>query len=419
MLIGLYRFIQITIREFLDDHLLLRAMAMTFATLLSLIPLLIISFSMFKLFGGGEWFMDMLRPLLETNLAPGFGSVVGQKIETLLQSNVSTTTGGIGLIFLVVTVYGIFTAIANVFNTIWGVSSSGTLLQRLPLYWGLVTIIPTLVLSSLALTGYVKALPLVTKAVETVGFSDSLITWLLPVMMVTFSFFLLYRFIPDTRVHTYAALVGALVAGALYESVKSGFIFYSGRVVSYDVIYGSLAIIPLLIIWINLSWVVVLIGVEVSYVTQHYGLLLNKRKRVHFSRYQQDALAYQILIQTVLAFRGERKAVTLEEWCVRYNVPLGVVSTVIDLLNSGGLVEKIGKERNELLLMRDPNYITVSEIERILSGENREEWIWPDESRWGKLREWMSHRRQSVAENMDHQMTLEELVTDVLMSVEI
>ncbi len=413
ILIRMYRFIRITIREFLDDHLLLRAMAMTFATLLSLIPLLIISFSMFKLFGGGEWFMEMLRPLLERNLTPGIGSDVVLRIETLLQSSGSKKTGGIGLLFLVLTVYGIFTAVAGVFNGIWGVSSKGSILQRLPLYWGLVTIIPILVLSSLALTGYVKALPLVNKAVESVSYANSFISWFLPVFMVVLSFFLLYRFIPDTRVRTHAALFGAVVAGALYELVKFAFISYTGKVVTYNIIYGSLAIIPLLIIWINLSWVVVLIGVEVSYVTQHYKLLYNKRKHVIFSRHQKDALAYQILVQAVLAFRGKRNSVTFDEWSIRYEIPLGIVSEVVDVLSAGGLLHRMGKARDELLLTQDPTYITIDQIEKILSRENDAEWIWPPESDWSNLKGWMQYRRKFGSGKVDPDMTLDKLVSDM------
>lgn len=413
VIIRTYRFTRITVREFLDDYLLLRAMAMTFATLLSLIPLLIISFSMFKMFGGGEWFMDMLRPVLEQNLTPGIGSDVAMRIETLLQSSSSKKTSGIGLLFLVATAYIIFAAVAGVLNSIWGVSSKGDLLRRLPLYWGLVTIIPILVVSSLAFTGYVKALPLVNRAVETVTVADSIISWLLPVVMVILSFFLLYKFVPNTRVRTHAALFGAVVAGVLYEFVKSGFIFYSSKVVNYDIIYGSLAIVPLIIIWINLSWVMVLVGVEVCFVTQHYKLLHNKRKHVIFSRNQKDALAYQILVQAVLAFRGKRDPVTFDEWTLQYDIPPAVVSAVADILSAGDVLRRMGKARSELLLTRDPAYTTIDQIEKILSRENRAEWRWPTDSGWLNLKDWMQYRRKFGSDRVSGEMTLDELVCDI------
>ncbi|MDP8239644.1 MAG: YihY/virulence factor BrkB family protein [Candidatus Hatepunaea meridiana] len=418
IIIQLYRFVQITVREFLDDRLFLRAMALTFATLLSLIPLLAISFSMFKLFGGGVWFMEVLRPVLTQNLAPGSEPIVAQRIEELIFTGGGTTIGGISILFFLLAIYGIFSAIESTFNLIWGTSSRAGALHRVPLYWGLVTIIPLLVVSSLALTTYLKALPLVVEAVERVGFAENLINRLLPGIMVMVSFFLLYRFLPSTRVRTYAAAIGAITAGLLYELIKSGFIIYTGKLVQYDVIYGSLAIAPLLMIWVNLSWVIVLMGVEVCFVSQHYNVLLNKRKHIKFSRSQKDALAYLILTQVTLAFRGKREPVTIDEWSHNYGVPPGIVTEVIERLRKGGVLTKTGPGRNEILITRDPDYLQVSNIDSILSGELLEEWNWPSEESWQWLKDWMQHRAEVAGETTDG-ITLGELVSSLMESEQV
>jgi len=402
----LKRFTRLTIREFLDDHLLLRAMALTFATLLSLIPLLGISFSMFKMFGGGEWFMEFLRPFLLRTLAPGSGPVVALRIEELLLARGGSTVGGISLLFLVAMVYGIFSAIESTFNLIWRSNRRAGALNRIPLYWGLVSIIPILVISSLAITTYIKALPLVHQAVQHVGFAESLISRTLPVLMVMLGFFLLYRFLPNAEVRMRSALIGAVTAGLLYELVKIGFIFFTGRLVQYDVFYGSLAIIPLLMIWVNLSWIVVLMGVEVCYVTQHYDLLRIRRKHALISRVQKDALAYQILTQVTLAFRGQREPVTLEEWSIRYAVPPGNVRAVVERLKRGGFLDINGKNKNEIRLQRDPDYIKISDLNKVLSGEELTEWNLPDDDSWQRVQEWMELKQDSG--------TLEQLMTVII-----
>jgi len=399
---NLKRFIRLTVREFVDDHLFLRAMALTFATLLSLIPLLGISFSMFKMFGGGEWFMEFLRPFLLRTLAPGSGPVIAQRIEELLLARGGTTVGGISLLFLVAMVYGIFSAIESTFNLIWRSNSKAGALNRIPLYWGLVSIIPVLVISSLAITTYIKALPLVHQAVERVGFAESMISKTLPVLMVMLGFFLLYRFLPNAPVPTRSAIVGAITAGFLYEIVKIGFIFYTGKLVQHDIFYGSLAIVPLLMIWVNLSWIVVLMGVEVCYVTQHYTHLRIRRKHALISRTQKDVLAYQILSQVTLAFRGQREPVTLEEWSIRYAVPPGNVRAIVERLRRGGFLDINGKNKNEIRLLRDPNYVNMSDINKVLSGEELTEWDWPDDGSWQRVREWMKLKRDTG--------TLEELM---------
>jgi membrane protein len=390
----------LTAREFVDDHLFLRAMALTFVTLLSVVPMLGIIFSMFKMFGGGEWFMEYIRPFLMRTLAPGSGPVVAQRIEELLLTKSGSAVGSISLIFLVVTVYVIFSAIESTFNLIWRSNSRAGALNRIPLYWGLVSIIPILVICSLALTTYLKALPLAYQAVAHVSFAKSLFSRSLPVLMIMIGFFLLYRFLPNAPVRTRSAIVGAVTAGLIYEFVKIGFIFYTGKLVKFDIFYGSLAIIPILMIWVSLSWVVVLMGVEVCYVTQHFKLLRIRRKHALISRDQEDALAFQILTQVTLAFRGLRDTVMLEEWSNLYAVPPGNVRAVVERLKRGGFIDINGKNKNEIRLMRDPDYIMIDDINKILSGEQLTEWEWPDDDTWRTIQIWM--KQETDSDTLEH-----------------
>jgi membrane protein len=372
------------------------------------VPLLAISFSLFNLFGGGQWFMDSLAPVITQNLAPGSGPAVVERISQLIETFGGRTLGGIGVLGFVLAVYGIFSAVESTFNLIWGVKTRGGALHRLPLYWGLVTIIPLLVVSSFALTTYLRALPLVHRAMAGGANFEDVLNRLAPGFMVMFSLFLLYRFLPSTHVRTYVAAIGAFVAGLLYEVVKSGFIFYSSELVQYNIIYGSLAIVPLLMIWINISWVVVLGGVEICFTIQHYQILRMKRKHVAFSRPQKDVLAYLILSELTRAFRGGRSAVTEGEWVKRYGVPPGVVSDVVDQLCNGGLIQRVGVSEDELLLKRDPQYVGIEEIDSIITGEALEEWNWPPNDSWEWLRNWQRARLQGSMNPAD--MTLAELV---------
>ncbi|MFC2150799.1 YihY/virulence factor BrkB family protein [Calditrichota bacterium] len=404
-------FVRIVIREFLDDRLALRAMALTFATLLSMIPLLAISFTMFKLFGGGDWFLEMLTPFLENNLAPGASPAVVARLQRMIETFGGATAGGIGLLLLLLGVYGIFTAIESTFNLIWGVNSRAGSLHRLPLYWGLVTIIPILVVSSLAITTYIKALPLVSEFAQRTSIFAAAYSRLLPTMLVMLSLFLLYRFLPSTKVRTTAALAGAVLASMAYEGIKLLFILYAGKLMQYDVLYGSLAIGPLLMIWVNLSWVVVLAGVEVCFVTQHYQVLLQKRKHVQLSRPQQDVLGLLILTEVTRAFRGERNPVEVNEWTREFGAPPQVVSRLIERFKAHNILKTVGRGDVELLLTRDPESIKISEIRRILSGEAAEEFDEPENEQWLHLRQYYSKGTTSATDQEDR--TLADLVNSV------
>lgn len=403
------RFIRITIHEFFEDRLLLRAMALTFGTLLALIPLLAVLLSMFNLFGGSEWFMEILRPILLKNLAPGSGPMMAEKIESILLKGGATTAGSLGFLFLIFIVYGIFSAIESTFNSIWGLTTKAGGLHRLPTYWGLLTIIPILIGSSLAFTTYIRALPLVNRAVESVDFAEVLINKSLPVMMIMLGFFLLYRFLPTAKVSTMAAIVGTLVAGLLYEIVKYLFILYSGKLVRIDYIYGSLAIIPMLLIWVNLSWIVVLIGVEVSYVFQHFKSMQSTGANSILSRTQKDSLAYLILTQATLSFRGERKHVTMAEWSHRCGAPPQIVSEIIEKLRKGGLIANTGSGGNNIILRKDPSIIRITEINKILSGDSSGNWAWPDEESWLWLKKYFSNK-EKILLNDNSAETLNDFV---------
>lgn len=393
-----FRFIQITVRESFADKIPLRATALTFATLLTMVPLLVIAFQVFRMLGGQDWFFDTVRPFILDFLAPGTGPKVAERLQLLIENAGSATLGGLGVIVLVLAVYSIFSGVEATVNVIWGTRSRAGSLQRLPFYWGLVTIVPILVIGSLAISTYLQALPFVTEAAKHVNFGQALVNRFISIGMVVLGFFLLYKFVPSTRVHTLYAVAGALVAGLFYEGIKAVFIVYTTDLVQYDVIYGSLAVFPLLLVWVNLSWIIVLGGVELTYVSQHYKSLLNKPKHVRLSRGQRDAIAYLMLREATRAFHGERDQVQLEEWGKRWKVPPHMAEETVDLLRSGGLVQRAGPDFATVLLARNPEKVTIAEIEDLLANETRSGWRWPVSKQWNWLQKWMKARQKTWLE---------------------
>jgi len=149
--------------------------------------------------------------------------------------------------------------------------------------------------------------------------------------------------------------------------------------------------------------------VEIAYAVQYYQQLLHKRKRLLLSRAQRDALSYMVLAQVTLAFRGQRPMVTVEEFSRQGGAPPNIVRSVISRLQQGGIVAVSGSQENELLLKKSPDYLTVDEIDKILTGEALEEWIWPDEPGWLWMKEWLAIRNNGRV-GVQEKMTLDELV---------
>lgn len=404
-------FIQITLREFVADRLMLRALALTYGTLLSLVPLLALLFSLFKLLGGGPWFIELVRPALENFLAPGVEPVVTERLTRLLSRFAAKTIGGVGLALLILGVHGIFTAVEMTFNIIWGGAPRGRFLLRLPLYWGLFIAIPLLLAGSLALTTYISALPIAADMVERVGFLEAIGRRLIPAAMIVVSFFLIYRFLPTAPVIWSSALMGAVVGGAVYEVVKHLFIFYITRLVKYDVLYGSLAIAPMVMVWINLSWIVTLFGVEVAYVHQHFPALRREQKHRPLSRRQRDALAYRLLLATSAGQKIGNGWVKVGKLAEQWQLPPGAAVEVVAQLERGGIIRRRTSGDDHIRLARAGGEIPLSAVERALTAETSEAWNWPRESLWTALRNWLklpTGRRAAEAKTV---ADLSELLT--------
>ncbi|GBE30636.1 hypothetical protein BMS3Bbin04_01671 [bacterium BMS3Bbin04] len=251
-------------------------------------------------------------------------------------------------------------------------------------------------MGSLAITTYIQALPFISETVEQLGILQNLSNRMVSAGMIILGLFLFYQFVPNTRVRPRYSLTAAVIAGLLYEILKSGFIFYTTNLVQYNLIYGSLAAIPLLLIWVNLSWILVLSGVEMTFVQQYYQTLAKQSKDVKLSKTQRNALGYLMLYEATKVFHGERQGVSKlnpVQWGHQYGLPPGLIEATVEKLQLGGLVERVGSPPDEIVLARSPKQIEVAQVDALLMSENTSEWDWPDGAPWQWLKGWMDTRR--------------------------
>jgi len=386
----IYDFHVIIYREFVADHLTLRAMSLTQGTVLSLVPLFVILIALFKLLGGGEWFDEVVRPALVELLAPGIEPVVSEKVNHLISAIAAKTLGVVGGLFLIIGVHVIFISVEMTFNLIWGGSPRGRQLVRAPIYWSLILSTPVFIAASLAITAYLTALPVVGK----IGFFDVILRHLAPGGLVTLGMLLVFRFLPTAPVKWKSAIVGALVAGVAYEVVKSLFIFYTRELVRYDALYGSLAILPITLIWINLAWIVTLYGVEVCYVFQHFDQLRQKAKHVPLSRLQQDALGWCIIRSLTVASEGDNKWIDAAKLSDQWGVPPGLTNGIVQGLIKDGIIVLKAKSIDVIRLAKPANTIRISDIDQALRSPTAEVWTWPDDPLWKETRLWLQLRER-------------------------
>ena len=237
------------------------ASALAFTTLLSLVPLMTVGFAILAVFPAFDAWRGQVESLLYTNLIPATSDVVSSYLQEF--SGQAGTLTGLGLSVLVITALLLFSTIEDAFNDIWGVQKGRKFIQRLLLYWAMLTLGPVLLVISLALTSYVGTW-IIDDLIEKPGYASLWIFRALPVFLEGLGFLMMYLIIPSREVRFRFALVGALIAVVLFELAKYGFVVFIGNFDTYQVIYGALWTIPVFLVWIYLSWLVTLLGACVS-----------------------------------------------------------------------------------------------------------------------------------------------------------
>lgn len=244
-------------KEFKDSQLLTVASSLAYTTVLSIIPLLAVSLAIFQKFGGLERLYQTVEPFLFNHLTHGTGELATTYIRKFIANIHAGTLGATGFIALLVTSMSLLFSIEKAINRIWRTPDSRSWFQRLATYWFFITLGP------LALA---VALGFVTS-------QEYPLAKLLPgktgIMLLSSGvFFLIFKFIPNRAVHWRPTLITSLFTAIIWSFAALAYGFYTKQLVSYDKIYGSLSAVPVLLLWIYLTWLIILSGVVATSVLQ-------------------------------------------------------------------------------------------------------------------------------------------------------
>ena len=246
--------------RFHEDRILYYSGYLSYVTLLSMVPLLAVIFSFFSIFPFFEKLKEEVEEFVFSNFVPALGDAVQEQILSFVENATSMTPFGL-LVLLIIAVL-LLSSIDHTLNQIWHVRKNRGLIVSYSIYLVVLISSPVLLGTSLAATSYLVSL----RGIEE-GAALSVIKLLLaslPFLGSFLFFLLLYIIVPHTKVHFWSAVSGAMIATLLFEISKSAFALYFINFPVYQVIYGALAVIPLLLIWVFISWVVVLVGAQIA-----------------------------------------------------------------------------------------------------------------------------------------------------------
>ena len=255
------RFGRVVLRRFGEDRCSRAAGALSFTSLLSIVPLTAVVFGMLSIFPVFQLWMGTIQDFVYGNFVPSSGEVVQKYLEQFSKQAGRLTA--FGLLFVIVTAIMMMATIEQTFNDIWRVQQPRKLLQRFLTYWTILTLGPFLIGVSLSLTSQLFSLQMFSDRGVFSGLRGVAVQ-VLPMVFETLTFFLLYTLVPNAPVKLRHALAGAACAALLFELAKHGFAYYVTNVQTYQTIYGAVAVLPIFQVWIYLSWLVILLGAVVT-----------------------------------------------------------------------------------------------------------------------------------------------------------
>ena len=248
-------------QHFREDRNFEAAGALSYTSLLALVPLMAVVLGVISAFPVFDQWAKDVEAYIFANFVPTAGDTIHQYMTEFVGRTAGLT--GAGTAFLIVTAILLMSSIEKSLNRIWRVRTQRQPVNRLVIYWAVLTLGPLLVGASLGLTSYFAALPLLAPEIVR-GLLQEMLLKTAPFFVALIGFALVFIVVPNRRVRWHHALVGAAVSALMFESAKAGFVFYVTNFPTYERLYGALATIPLFFVWIYVSWVVVLLGASVA-----------------------------------------------------------------------------------------------------------------------------------------------------------
>lgn len=361
---SLYRFLKtlvLAVRGFINDDLNVRASALTYSVLFAIIPLFALIFAIGKGFG--------VDKLIENSFQDTF---IGQSdmIPTIMgfvDRYLKTTQGGIfigvGIAILFWSVMNFFMQVERAFNRIWQVKESRSFIRKFSTYFSAILIVPLIIVFSGGLSIYVSSAVKQTYVYDVLSPLLRFGVKLIPYFINWVVFTILYIAMPNTRVRFYNALIAGVIAGSAFQAFQMLYINGQVYLSRYNVVYGSFAAVPLLLLWIQISCLIVLLGAEISYASQNINNFDFELDTNNISTRYKNFLILFITYVIVKQFEEQKPPLSAEQIALRYKLPIRIVNQSLSKLVEVSVLSEVQSENTKFKIYQpaiDINQLTVS-----------------------------------------------------------
>lgn len=356
----------VIVRDLMDGQLSMRAMSMVYTTLLSLVPILALGFSMLKALG----VHNSLEPVLLNLLSP-LGPQAGELVTNIISfvENIKVgLLGSVGVGLLLFAAISMIQKVEGSFNFIWQIERARGIGQRFSEYLAVLTVGPLAVFIAMGVTASIFNSDLVARIseVEPFGWMVSIASRLIPYALIISLFCFLYMFIPNTRVRFRAALAGGVLAGFLWQSASLAFASFVAGATNYNAIYSGFAIIIFLLIWLYVGWLIMLIGCQLAFYVQHPEHLTPNKQAPLLGARRAEYLGLSAMAEIGQRFMAGKPPMSAEELTRKLKAAPEHVDRVLDVLLHHKILATTGADQQSFLPSRDLDSLTVAELWRLL-----------------------------------------------------
>jgi membrane protein len=349
--------VQIALRMLGGETVQLRAMALTYISLFALVPGLVVAFSVVQAFTGMQRISDRLHEFLFANLAVGARATIEPYLDRFIQNAHVTSAGLVGAALLVWSSVSLFRNVDRAVNEIWGVRRRRPLAQQATILWLGITLGPLLLAGSV-MVGHSTRAFLANTPVRFLGTAAG--------ALLTCTFFsVLYFVVPSTKVRLRNAVAAGVVAGVAWEVAKWGYTLFVAKSFRTHAIYGSVAAIPIFLLWLYLSWSILLFGARLAFVFQYASALIQAPHPR--TRSGSEVLAGRAVLAIARAFDRGAEAPDPADVATELVADADDVSEVLAALKSAGVVVALAD--GGLVPARPLERITLLDVRRALAGE--------------------------------------------------
>ncbi|MDR1258167.1 MAG: YihY/virulence factor BrkB family protein [Tannerellaceae bacterium] len=343
----------LAVRGFMNENLSTKASALTYSSLLAIVPMLAVLIGIAKGFG----FQNVVHQKL-LDYFPGHETEMTKALE-FVEGYLSQAQGGlfigVGLLLLFYTVISLISSIEDTFNGIWQISRLRPWKRKILDYMALFLILPVMITVSSGFSIFVSTLQ--NTFLSDYMFFTPLMNNLLkiaPFLIASLAFSSIYILLPNTRVSFLNGLVPGIIAGCAFQLFQMMYINGQIWVSKYNAIYGSFAALPLLLLWLQLSWLICLFGAELSYASQNVKKFSFERDSRNISRRYKDFLTLLIATLIVKRFAEGGKPYTADELSDMYRIPLRLTTQILLLLSELNIIIEVNYGNNDRITHYQP-----------------------------------------------------------------